>query len=325
MASVATQGRDAKPSRARIEGYRNFGTKIWNAARFCEINECRIDPAFDPVATRETVNRWILTEATKTAKAVTEAIESYRFNDAADVLYHFVWATFCDWYVELIKPLLADGTDAAKEETRAAAAHVLGLILRLLHPFMPYITEALWSDFGDKERVLALSRWPQPDFADATADAEVNWLIELVGAIRSVRSEMNVPAAAKTPLVMVGETHLAARIKRYAALIERLARIDGLSRADRAPQASAQIVVRGASFALPLAGIIDFAAEKARLEKEIARISGEIGRIDKKLANESFVARAPEEVVEAEREKRAAYAADGERLRAALERMKEAA
>ena len=155
MASLVTPGRDVKPSRARIEGYRNFGTKIWNAARFCEMNECRADPGFDPAADGETVNRWILTEATATAAAVTEAIENYRFNEAADALYHFVWATFCDWYLELIKPLLADGSDAAKAETRATAAHVLGLILRLMHPFMPYISEALWAGFGDGAKAAA--------------------------------------------------------------------------------------------------------------------------------------------------------------------------
>jgi valyl-tRNA synthetase len=327
MASLATPGRDVKPSRQRIEGYRNFGTKIWNAARFCEINECRPDPAFDPEKTQETVNRWIVTEASKTAGIVTEAIESFRFNDAADALYHFVWATFCDWYLELIKPLLAEGSDAAKVETRATAAHVLSHILRLMHPFMPYISEALWSYFRGSERnVLALSRWPAPEFSDDAADAEINWLVSLVSAVRSVRSEMNVPPAAKTALVIVGGTaELPDRVKSHSSALERLARIEVIERAQSAPNAAVQIVVGGATFALPLAGIVDFTAEKARLEKEIARVQGEIGRIDKKLANESFVARAPEEVVEAEREKRAGYALDGERLAAALKRVKEAA
>ena len=207
MASLATPGRDVKPSRARIEGYRNFGTKIWNAARFCEINECRPDPAFDPAQSRETVNRWILTEATATARAVTEAIESFRFNEAAEALYHFVWATFCDWYVELIKPLLAEGDRMPRRRRRGRPPRTCSaLILRLLHPFMPYISEALWPDFrepGDRE-VLALSRWPKPDLLRRFAAGEINWLVSLVGAIRSVRSEMNVPPAAKTALVIVG-------------------------------------------------------------------------------------------------------------------------
>ena len=174
--------------------------------------------------------------------------------------------------------------------------------------------------------MLALSRWPAPDFADDAADAEINWLVSLVSAIRSVRSEMNVPPAAKTALVIVGGTaELPERVNSHASALERLARIEVIERAQRAPNGAVQIVVGGATFALPLAGIIDFAAEKARLEKEIARVEGEIGRIDKKLANENFVARAPEEVVEAEREKRAAYAVDGERLAAALKRVEEAA
>ncbi len=327
MASLVTPRGDVKPSRARIEGYRNFGTKIWNAARFCEINQCRLDPAFDPGSAKETVNRWILTEATATVRAVTQAIEEYRFNEGADAAYHFVWATYCDWYLELIKPVFADGSDAAKAETRATAAHVLSLILRVMHPFMPFITEALWSEVGEGEKtVLALSRWPKPDFTDLAADSEVNGLIELIGAIRSVRSEMNVPPAAKTQLVMIGENaDMTTRLARHAAAIERLARIDSMTSAERPPVGAAQVIVGGATFALPLAGIVDFSAEEARLEKEIARVEDEIGRIDKKLANAKFVARAPEDVVEAEREKRAAYAADGERLATALKRVKNAA
>jgi valyl-tRNA synthetase len=325
MASLATPGRDVKPSRARIEGYRNFATKIWNAARFCQMNDCRLVPSFDPHSARATVNRWILTETGKAAGEVTRAIEEFRFNDAAETIYHFTWATFCDWYVELIKPILAGEDQAAKGETRAVAAHTLAIILRLLHPFMPYVTEALWAEVGEA-RALALSRWLQPHFGDESAAAEINWLVELVGAIRSVRSEMNVPPAARTPLVMIGgDPSLAARLDAHAAAIQRLARVDGISRADQPPRGAAQIVAGGATAALPLAGIIDFGAEQERLEKDIARIEGEVARTDNKLSNASFVARAPEEVVEAEREKRAAYAADAERLRAALQRLKGAA
>jgi len=324
MASLATPGHDVKPSRARIEGYRNFATKIWNAARFCQMNDCRLDPGFDPQSAQATVNRWILTELATAGRQVTRAIEEFRFNDAAETIYHFIWATFCDWYVELIKPILAGEDEAAKGETRAVAAHALSVILRLLHPFMPYVTEALWAEVGERT-VLALSRWPHADFRDESAAAEINWLVELVGAIRSVRSEMNVPPAARMPLVMVGgNASLAARLDAHAAAIERLARVDGISRADQPPRGAAQIVVGGATAALPLGGIIDFGAERERLEKEIARAEGEVARTDKKLANASFVARAPEEVVEAEREKRAAYASDAERLKTALERLKAA-
>jgi valyl-tRNA synthetase len=327
MASLATPGRDVKPSRARIEGYRNFGTKVWNAARFCEMNGCRAPADFDPSSVRETVNRWILSEATQTADSVTAAIEAFRFNDAAEAIYHFAWGNFCDWYLELIKPVLAEGGEAAKAETRASAGTTLQLMLHLLHPFMPYITEALWQEIGDKDAtVLALSRWPSPGFSDVAAAEEVNWVVELVSAIRSVRSEMNVPPAAKPALVLVGRAeYVEERFGRHQAAIERLARIEGLQGAASPPVGSAQLVVGAATFALPLAGIIDFAAEEARLSRELKRVEAEIARIDKKLANENFIGRAPGEVVDAEREKRASYAADGERLSAALKRVKQAA
>jgi valyl-tRNA synthetase len=192
---------------------------------------------------------------------------------------------------------------------------------------MPYITEALWAEVGEgKDEVLALGRWPAPEFADAAAAGEINWLVELVSAIRSVRSEMNVPSAAKTQLVaMSRDAALAARLERHKPAIERLARVEGIATDGQAPRRAAQIVVGGATFALPLAGVIDFTAEEARLEKEIARVADEITRIDKKLANENFVSRAPEDVVQAERDKRAAYEEDGKRLAAALERLKQAA
>jgi valyl-tRNA synthetase len=202
---------------------------------------------------------------------------------------------------------------------------VLGTILGLLHPFMPYITEALWAEMGNgRDRVLALTRWPEPRFTDEDAAADINWLVELVTAVRSVRNEMHVPNGARIALtVLGGGTDLDGRMTRHRTAIERLARIEGIEAADKAPQGSAQIVAGGATYALQLAGVVDFAAEEARLEKEVTRVNGEIARIDKKLANASFVARAPEEVVDAEREKRATYAADGERLSAALKRVKD--
>ncbi len=327
LAALASQGRDIRLSTQRVAGYRNFSTKLWNAARFCEMNDCRPVADFHAATARETVNRWILTEAAKTTRDVTAALEDFRFNEAAEAIYHFVWATFCDWYVELIKPILLSQDGVAKAETRATAAHVLGTVLRLLHPFMPYITEALWAELGDdKNRVLALTGWPKPDFSDEAAAAEINWLVELVGAIRSVRNEMNVPAAARTPLAAIGgDPAVTERLRRHAPAIERMARIDRIDSAAKPPKGSAQIVVSGATIALPLAGIIDFSAEQARLEREIARVDAEIGRIDKKLANDNFVSRAPEQVVEAEREKRAAYAADRERLAIALKRVQDAA
>jgi valyl-tRNA synthetase len=327
LAAMAAQGRDIKLSTQRVAGYRNFGTKLWNAARFCLINECRPVAGFDLTGAKETVNRWILASLSETIAKVDAALADYRFNDAADVVYHFVWGTLCDWYVELIKPVLASEASPEREETRAVAGSVLATTLKLLHPFMPYITEALWSDLGDgSARVLALARWPERRVVDPLALEEIGWLIDLVSAVRSVRSEMNVPTGAKVALSVVGgDAVWSDRLQRHYAVIERLARTSAVESADRVPPGSAQVVVHGTIVALPLAGIIDLAAERARLEKEIAKVDGEIARIDSKLGNEKFVARAPQEVVEAEREKRTLYASDREKLAAALNRLKEAA
>ena len=323
LAAMAAQGRDIKLATARVAGSRNFATKLWNAARFCEMNECRPAPGFRPDAVRETVNRWILTEAGGAAARVTAALEAFRFNEAADAVYQLVWNTFCDWYVELAKPILTGDDEAAKAELRATAAHVLEIIVRLLHPFMPYITEALRSEVGRAEEgLVALSAWPETAFVDDAAAAEINWLVELVTAIRSVRAEMNVPPAAKTPLVMIGgDAALGERLGRHEAAIQRMARVETISTADRAPEESAQIVLGGATAALPLSGVIDVQAERARLEKEVARIDGEIARLDTKLANESFVARAPEEVVEAERAKLGEYQERRAKIARALEHL----
>jgi valyl-tRNA synthetase len=327
MASLATPGRDVKPARSRIEGSRNFGTKLWNAARFCEMNECRPAAGYDPASAELTVNRWILTEAAQATKKITVGIESYRFDEAAAAAYHFVWDTFCDWYLELIKPVLNGGDEAARAETRACAGHVLAGILKVLHPFMPYMSEALWEALcGPREGVLALARWPQADFADAGAAGEINWLVELIGGIRSVRAEMNVPAGARTNLVIVGAgERTRSRLDANAAAIGVLARIDDITLEADVPPGSAQILIGEAIAALPLAGVIDFGAEQARLEKEIARIEGEISRLDKKLGNEKFIAKAPQAVVQGERDKRGDYAGDREKLQAALKRLRDAA
>ncbi|MBZ8132573.1 valine--tRNA ligase [Afifella sp. IM 167] len=327
LAAMAAQGRDIKLSPQRVAGYRNFGTKLWNAARFCQMKECRPDPSFDPASARLAVNRWILTEAGRTVTAVGEGIASYRFNDAAAAIYHFVWDTFCDWYLELIKPVLDGDDGAAAAETRAVAALVLSDILKLLHPFSPFITETLWEDLaGEEGGLLALSAWPQARLCDEASAEDINWLVSLVSSIRSVRSEMNVPAGAKTPLVLSGAGPASEeRLKRHETAIARLARVEAMSLAEHPPKSSAQFLIGEATAALPLAGIIDFDAERSRLTKEIARVDQEISRLDKKLGNEKFVARAPEEVVAAEREKRGDYVADRERLEAALGRIAETA
>jgi valyl-tRNA synthetase len=321
LAAMAAQGRDIKMSTDRVAGYRNFGTKLWNAARFCEMNECRPVAGFEPASAKQPVNRWIATEAGKTVSRITAALEGFRFNEAADAIYHFVWDQYCDWYLELIKPVLNGTDEAAKAETRASAAWVLQTILRSLHPFMPYLTEELWREFGSGDQVLALERWPESGFEDAVAAADINWLVDLVTAIRSVRSEMNVPAGAKPDLVLVGASPESAdRLQRNAVAIQRLARIEAISTADTAPASSAQVLVGEATAALPLEGVIDFDAERQRLEKEIGKIDAEIGRLDKKLSNDGFIAKAPEDVVAAERAKREDYVASQVKLKAALER-----
>ncbi len=327
LAAMAAQGRDIKLSTARIAGYRNFATKLWNAARFCEMNECRPRDAFDPPAAVEPLDRWILTEASRASARVTEALVGYRFNEAAEAAYQFVWNTFCDWYLELIKPILNGDDEAAKAEVRATAGHVLSLALKLLHPFMPYVTEALWESLhGEDAGVLALAAWPDVAYEDADAAADVNWLIDLVTQIRSARSEMNVPPSARIPMVMVGGSPVTHdRLSRHTAALERLARISEIRVGESVPAGSAQLLIGEATAALPLAGIVDLSAERIRLEKELAKVGVEIARLDKKLANENFVARAPEDVVEAEREKLAAYAEDRRRLEVALRRVGEAA
>ncbi|MDP2621746.1 MAG: valine--tRNA ligase [Hyphomicrobiales bacterium] len=331
LAAMAAQGRDIKLSAGRVEGYRNFATKLWNAARFCEMNECVRVADFDPKACREILNRWVVGEAERAAKAVGEGIETHRYNEAAAAIYRFVWNVFCDWYVELSKSELSGEDSAARAETRAAAAWTLDQILRLLHPFMPFLTEELWQRTGEagpaRESLLILADWPALDgLADAAADAEIGWLIDLIGQIRSVRMEMNVPAGALIPLVLVGGSEEArTRAGLHGETIRRLARLETISFAGAAPQGAVQLVLDGATAALPLSGIIDLKAEQARLEREIAKIDGEIGKIVQKLENENFISRAPEHVIEEQRERHSDAEHARARLSEALKRLQGAA
>ncbi len=309
LAAMAAQGRDIKLAASRVAGYRNFATKLWNAARFCEMNGCRRVAGYDPMASRQTVNRWIAVETARTAAEITAALEAYRFNEAAGAVYRFVWNTFCDWYLELAKPVLSGDDEAAKEETRAMSAWVLDHILALLHPFMPFITEELWRLTGEegpaRETMLVLAGWPDLDMFDEAAADEVNWLVDVIGQIRSVRAEMNVPPAAQLSVIIAGAgTETRRRLATHDTAIRRLARAQSIELADNAPENAVQIVVGEALVCLPLAGVIDVGAERARLDKELQKVEGEIGRIDKKLGNTQFLEKAPEEVVEAEREKR---------------------
>jgi valyl-tRNA synthetase len=327
LAAMAAQGRDLKLSMNRVEGYRNFVTKLWNAARFLEINECHRVEGYDPKSPELALNRWIVGATARAVAEVTRTLDEFKFNEAANTGYDFVWGTFCDWYVELAKPVLTGEDEAQKAETRATAAWALDQILKLLHPFMPFVTEELWAETGKngpaRDRLLILTEWPDLDgLGDPDADAELDRTIELISGIRSVRTEMNVPPAAKVPLVVVGASDATRqRLERQLSAIQRLARIDAVTHASEVPSGSAQIVLGEATFALPLAGIIDLDVEKARLSKDMAKEADEIDKIGKKLGNEQFVSRAPEEVIEEQRDRLAAAKDRRDRIAAALARL----
>lgn len=328
MTALSGPNRDIKLSEQRIEGYRNFGTKLWNAARFCQMNECARVDGFDPAGVSQTINKWIRGETAKTAAEVTGALEACAFDDAAGALYRFVWNVFCDWYLELSKPILNGDDPAAQAETRATAAWVLDECLKLLHPVMPFITEELWdktAEFGARrDGFLMTTAWPELplSWVDSEAEEEIGWLVDLVTEIRSIRAEMNVPPSARAPLTVSGANAATqARLARHRDLIVTLGRLESVREADAAPAGAAPFVVGEATAALAIAQFIDLAAEKARLTKDIASAASDIDRTAKKLANADFVARAPEEVVEENRERLAEAEAAKAKLEAALARL----
>ena len=329
LAIMAAQGRDVKLDPARIAGYRNFGTKLWNATRFAQMNGVKLDAGFKPENAGLAVNRWILTELTKATQAVTEGIANYRFNEAAGAAYRFVWNQFCDWYLELLKPIFMGDDETAKAEAQATAAYCLDQIYKLLHPFMPFMTEELWTltagEGQKRDRVLALAAWPELSFQDEEAAADINWLVDLVTGIRSVRAEMNVPAGAIAPVVVLDANAASIdRFSRHDAAIKRLARVESVSFETQAPKGSAQMLLGEATICIPLGNLIDLKAEAARLAKEAGKIAAEMDRIEKKLANEKFVANAREEVVEAERERLAELKEAAQRVATAESRIRDA-
>ncbi|WP_447909967.1 valine--tRNA ligase [Brevundimonas bullata] len=357
--AILSGTRDIKLSKQRIEGYRNFGTKLWNAARFSQMNEAKRVEGFDPATVEQTINRWIRGELTKAERAVSEAIEGGRFDDAASGLYRFVWNVFCDWYLELAKPVFNGADEAAKAETRAMTAWTIDQMLKLLHPVMPFITEELWAELGKegpaRESLLIGAEWPVlPDaFIDTAAEGEIGWLVDLVGEIRALRAEMNVPPSAKPPLAFVAPD--AVTLERLVAnneIITSLARtapfdagaletykpiaaemnatLGGLTLkaeatvsgvVEAAPAGAVTFVSGSTTAALSLAGIIDLTAERARLEKEIAVFESDIGHVNKKLGNPNFVSRAAPEVVDEQRAKLAEAEEGKVKLQAALARL----
>ena len=329
LLSMAAQGRDIKLSAQRVEGYRNFTTKLWNAARYCEINGCTADPSFDPAGCRLTVNRWIVGELAKTARRVDDALLGYRFNEAASALYQFTWYTFCDWYLEFTKPILGADDPQAASETRAATWWTLCQIVHLLNPMMPFLTEELWRHLapagaGDAPMLLTAA-WPAFDDAleDDAAAAEMNGVVALISAVRAVRAEMNVPPSAEIPLLLKDATpDASARLRTHGALFARLARVSSMDlTSEEPPMGAAQTILADATLVLPLAGIIDLDKERARLAKEIAKVDGEIAKIDGKLGNAQFLAKAPEEVVDEQRQRRDDLTGRREKLQAALGRV----
>ena len=332
LTALAAQGRDIKLAESRVEGYRNFATKLWNAARYAEMNGCTLVPGFDPAAARLTVNRWIIGALAETGARVAAALGEYKFNEAADALYHFTWGTFCDWYLEFTKPILAGEDEGAKTETRAVTAWVVGELMHLLHPIMPFITETLWQHFtAGKAGLLIAARWPAypRGLVDRAAMAEMDWVVEVISALRTARSEMNVPAASELQAFLLESGEEGRRwLDRHGEAIRRLARLSALEPADQARRerlmagrSAIQVVAGGATLSLDLAGAIDLAKERARLAKEADGIGAEIEKIGRKLGNEQFLAKAKPEVVEEQRERRAEAEAALARVRAALQRI----
>ncbi len=326
ICSLTGPGRDVKLGAQRVESYRSFCTKLWNAARFCEMNQVAPIADFDPETVKAPLCRWLLDAANQAIVEATEALEAFRFNDYAAACYRFTWNIFCDWFLEFAKPVL-NGTDAAAAaELRATAGHVLGIIIRLLHPAMPFITEELWSELGyGPLGTLITAPWPSAcTVTDApSARAELDWVVRLITEVRTVRAEMNIPPATLAPVLLRDAAAITlARAQAWIDPIRRLARAESVApMSGDIPRGAAQAVLDEATIVIPLTGLIDLDAERARLSKERDRAAGEAKKIAQKLANQNFVARAPVEVVEENRERLATAEAEVARLAAALGRI----
>ncbi|HYI40879.1 MAG TPA: class I tRNA ligase family protein, partial [Allosphingosinicella sp.] len=323
LAAMESQGRDIKLDEKRVEGYRNFATKLWNAARFCQANGIGASAGLEPPQATLPVNRWIVGETVKTVHALDLSLADLRFDESANILYHFVWATFCDWYLELIKPVSsADERGRIDDETKAVAAWVLDQILVMLHPFMPFITEELWNA-NARPYPLIVAKWPMPDARalDPEAGPEVDWLIRLVSGIRAARAELNVPPGAKLPLhVKDCADGTRGRLERHDAALRRLARVESIAFGE-ASGGAAQVVVDEATYILPLEGVIDIEAERSRLAKAAEAAEKERDSLAGRLGNPSFVERAKPEAVEKARADHSEKASDAEKYRAALARL----
>lgn len=310
MAAMETQGRDVNMSEARIAGYRNFATKLWNAARFCEMNECKTVKGFDETKAELGINKWIIAKAKQATTEVTQNLNAYRFSDAANAVYQFAWGTFCDWYIELSKPVFYGEDEAAKAETRAVAAWVLDRILTILHPFMPFITTELWNNTCDeRECKLIHASWPLNEKIDESALAQIDWAVELISSVRSLRAEMNLPAGAKLSIILKdAASQSQANVAELNKIICSLARLEKIECAGADCQITpdmVQHVFKECTILLPLKGVVDFAAERERLNKELENLKKNIEGYARKLGNAGFVERAPAQVVAEERRRQA--------------------
>jgi len=324
LTAMAAQGRDIKLATSRVEGYRNFATKLWNAARFCQMNGCKPVSDFDPASVKQPVNRWIVGKVGEVAGEVADTIDGYRFNESANAIYGFAWGTFCDWYLEFTKPIFNGEDEDAIAETRATTAWVLDQILHILHPMMPFITEELWESMADeRDNQLISASWPQKVLSDEDANEEMDWLVQLISTIRTTRSELNVPGSVELSVYLQGANEKTAlRLARNQNLIKRMARLGSIDTVDEAvAQGCVQEVVSEATVFINVVDHMDVAAEKARLEKEIANLDKIIGGKEKKLSNEKFVANAPEQVVATERQKVAELGEKNAKFKEALARL----
>jgi valyl-tRNA synthetase len=331
LLAMAAQGRDIRLSDERIEGYRNFATKLWNAARYCEMNGATPNADFSPASATHTVNRWIIGETIKVKKELEKNMDLYRFNDAASAIFQFVWGSFCDWYLEFTKPLLGaqNADDALKQETRDTIGWTLDQILLLLNPFMPYITEELYESLAvrPKDSLLMGQKWPEYDSAlmDDKSVSEIAWLIRSISNIRSVRADMNVPAGAMVRLLVKDAgAGTEDRLKTYDEILRRMARIESVALTNDVPKGSIQTIVDEAIFVLPIAEIIDLDKERDRLRKEIEKLRINIGKIDQKLSDEKFVAGAPAEIIAEQKSRKADNEAMIDKLATALKQLEAA-
>ncbi|MCB1652353.1 MAG: valine--tRNA ligase [Alphaproteobacteria bacterium] len=322
LIAMAAQGRDIKLSEERIEGYRNFATKLWNASRYCEMNECRASDDFDPSCTAYAPNQWIISQLVKTRSLIDKAFEEMRFNEAAQAIYQFTWGTFCDWYLEFTKPVLQSGSEHA-DEVRQTSGWVLSQIYKLLNPFMPYITEELYRNMGGQGMLIS-AQWPSYEGLKPNEDAnsKMEWLIRIVSEIRSVRADMNVPAGAKIKLMVKdAKPKTQENLTEFDEIIRRMARLESIELTGEVPKGSIQSIVDEATIILPVAEIIDLDAERARLQKTIEKLDQDIQKIDQQLGNEQFISKAPAEVIEEKKQQKTEAETTKNKLSQALKQL----